>query len=78
MRIMVVSLTFHPICILNSNRLWAPRLPKSVSSVSSVSICVYLCQYLCHPYLTMTSIHNSFMAFQSSLTTKLVNMAKGC
>ena len=29
-----------------------------MSSASSVSICVNLYQYLCHPYLTMTSIHN--------------------
>ena len=81
MRIMVISFALHIICILNSNGLWAPCLPKSMSSASSVSICDYL--LLSVPVSVPPRSHYDFQSHNliygiPKHTAKLVNMAKGC
>ena len=54
MRMIVIGFAFHPICILNSNKLWALCLPESVPSVP---ICVYLCSsmpFICAIHILIT------------------------
>ena len=67
-----VGFAFHPICVLNPNRLWALCLPESVPFICATHILISKQKNVFdpqpHPLYHQTH----------TLTAKLVNMAKGC